>query len=221
MMRIVESRFITSAVKTTDYPETTCLDFAFVGRSNVGKSTMINTLTNRKLLAKTANTPGKTRLINFFDCRFITENKPDKDIVGTPFMVSVPQNHFTLVDLPGYGYARVSKNERYSWQKMINDYLNSRKQLAGIVLLVDSRHTPDPKDLLMSDLLKNLCKNFIVATTKCDKIPSGHVIATLKQIQSTLQIAPSQITAFSAVKKTGADFILNWFETIISSVVLL
>jgi len=236
MIRVVESSFITSATKIEGFPETSCLDFAFVGRSNVGKSSMINTLTNRKLLAKTANTPGKTRLINFFDCRFMTIPQDNQDYfrrdginavptdqtgaVSTTIISSSMPTHFTLVDLPGYGFARVSKAEKDSWKRMINDYLSSRRQLAGVVLLVDSRQAPDPKDIIMINLLRTLDKNFLVTATKCDKISSGQIPSALKKIQTSMQIDSSQLCSFSSVKKRGVEQILNWFETIMGSVVV-
>jgi len=207
MIRIVESRFITSAVKADQYPPTTTQDFAFVGRSNVGKSSMINALTNRKLLAKTANTPGKTRLINFFECRY--QNTPPE-----------PDNIFCLVDLPGYGFAKVSKAERDLWHRMINEYFTQRSQLAGVIVLVDSRHDPDPKDIAMIDLLKKSKIDFFVAATKADKIAKGKHPATLKRFTQAFQLHSTQITAFSAHSNIGQETILNYIETIIKNIVL-
>ena len=122
-MRIKQSEFITSAVKQSQYPVDNRVEVAFVGRSNVGKSSIINALTNRRKLAKVSQTPGKTRLINFF----------------------LINNDFYLVDLPGYGYAKVSKKEKESWGKVIETYLNGREELKRVILLVDSRHKPTGK----------------------------------------------------------------------------
>ena len=209
MIRIVESKFISSAVYQDAYPETVWLDFAFVGRSNVGKSSMINTLTNRKLLAKIANKPGKTRLINFFDCKY---QKVVEEETSAGF--------FTLVDLPGYGYAKVSKSERDLWKRMINGYFQSRKQLAGVVLLVDIRHEPDPKDAVMVKMLQDMKVNFMVACTKCDKIPAGKIPAAMKQIKNAFRLNDTFLCEFSSVKRTGQEKILNWIETIIETDVL-
>ena len=125
-MRIKQSEFIISAVKRDQYPKDDRVEVAFVGRSNVGKSSIINALTNRRKLAKVSGTPGKTRLINFF----------------------LINNDFYLVDLPGYGYAKVSKKEKESWGKTIETYLNGREELKRVVLLVDSRHKPTADDIM-------------------------------------------------------------------------
>jgi len=211
MFRIIDSHFITSAVKSDQYPPTTTRDFAFVGRSNVGKSSMINALTNRKLLAKTANTPGKTRLINFFNCRFQDTN-PDPENPIDP--------NICLVDLPGYGFAKVSKSERDSWHRMITEYFTQRSQLAGVIVLVDSRHAPDPKDIAMIDLLKKSNIDFFVAATKADKIPKGKHPATLKRFTQAFQLQKNQIAAFSAHTNIGQESILIYIETIIKNLVL-
>ena len=125
-MIIKKSEFIISAVKRQQYPVTGLSEVAFVGRSNVGKSSIINALTNRRKLAKVSQTPGKTRLINFF----------------------LINDGFYLVDLPGYGYAKVSKKEKESWGKTIETYLTDRNELKRVVLLVDSRHKPTADDIM-------------------------------------------------------------------------
>ncbi|MDZ5017017.1 YihA family ribosome biogenesis GTP-binding protein, partial [Clostridium perfringens] len=125
-MKIKNSDFVISAVKREQYPITGLPEVAFVGRSNVGKSSIINAITNRKKLAKVSQTPGKTRLINFF---------------------IINGDEFYLVDLPGYGYAKVSKTEKASWGKTIETYLNGRDELKRVVLLVDSRHKPTADDI--------------------------------------------------------------------------
>jgi len=214
MIRIIESNYITSAVNPKGYPETAWKDFAFVGRSNVGKSSMINALTNRKLLAKIANKPGKTRLINFFEIKFKRSNKTISDAQERVEMVeeSTP-GFFCLVDLPGYGFARVSKTEREQWQKMIHTFFHSRTQLCGIVLLVDIRHEPDPKDEIMINMLKELNIDFMVAGTKCDKIPKNTIPSQIKKLKEVFCIDASQLCAFSSVKKIGQDKILGWIES--------
>ncbi|HSP47118.1 MAG TPA: ribosome biogenesis GTP-binding protein YihA/YsxC, partial [Clostridiaceae bacterium] len=147
-MQIKSSDFITSAVKPIQYPEMQLPEVAFVGRSNVGKSTIINSLTNRKKLAKVSNTPGRTRLVNFF----------------------LINGQCLLVDLPGYGYAKISKTEKAAWGKIIEDYLIARDNLKKVVLLVDARHKPTEDDRLMLDYLRYYQKEVIVVATKLDKL---------------------------------------------------
>ena len=127
-MEIKQSEFITSAVKPDQYPTDNRLEIAFVGRSNVGKSSLINSLTNRRKLVKVSRTPGKTRLVNFF----------------------LINNDFYFVDLPGYGYAKVSRVEKETWGKFIETYLVNRSQLKRIILLVDCRHKPTEDDKIIS-----------------------------------------------------------------------
>jgi len=210
MIRVVESKFITSAVKSSGYPKIIREDIedwkeiAFVGRSNVGKSSMINTITNRKLLAKIASKPGKTRLINFFDIRYkhkANETDPETD------------NFFCLVDLPGYGYAKVSKTERQQWQTMISEYFTKSTHIAGVVVLVDIRHGADPKDFIMIEMLQRLNFNFMIACTKSDKIPNNKVPAHLKAIKQGFNLSNTDITAFSSENKKGLSDLLNWIES--------
>ena len=205
MIRVVESNFITSAVNPTSYPETLVKDFAFVGRSNVGKSSMINTITNRKLLAKIANKPGKTRLINFFEIKY---KKEENDIENNKL-----QQSFILVDLPGYGYAKVSKTEREQWKKMIESYFKTRKQLSGAIVLVDIRHEADPKDVLMVRLLQDLNIQYLIAATKCDKIPKNQIRSKMKHFAS--EFSSLNITEFSSLKRIGIDNVLCWIENLL------
>lgn len=213
MIRIVESKFIISAVKASGYPTTIRDDiskwdeFAFVGRSNVGKSSMINTITGRKLLAKTAAKPGKTRLINFFDIRY--KQKTDENNETDDF--------FCLVDLPGYGYAKVSKTERQQWQTMISEYFKFSKNITGVIVLVDIRHDPDPKDAIMIDMLKSLNIKFMVACTKSDKIPTNKIPAHLKKIKQGFSLKDINVCSFSSLNKEGQDKVLAWIENCINS----
>ena len=147
-MIIKTSEFVISAVKKFQYPIDNRAEIAFVGRSNVGKSSIINALTNRRHLAKIGKTPGKTRLINFF----------------------IINNDFHLVDLPGYGYAKVSKKEQESWGKIIETYLYGREELKKVVLLVDARHKPTADDITMYEWIKHYGYNVVVVATKKDKI---------------------------------------------------
>lgn len=165
-MRIKKSDFITSAVKKNQYPIDNRVEVAFVGRSNVGKSSLINSLTNRKKLAKVSQTPGKTRLVNFF----------------------LINDDFYLVDLPGYGYAKVSKAEKDSWGKTVEMYLTGREQLKRVVLLVDSRHKPTGDDIIMHEWIKHFGYDVIVVATKSDKLTRNELKKNEKVIKETLKL---------------------------------
>jgi len=198
MLRIVESKFIKSAVKWSSYPASPYADIAFVGKSNVGKSSLINTLLNRKAIAKVSKTPGKTRLINFFEIHFKTEENKDGFV--------------NFVDLPGYGYAKVSKTERAAWKKMIRNYFTQRMSLKGVITLVDIRHSADPKDILMLNMLRNEGIPFIVVATKSDKIVKSKLPAHLEKLSAGLEVYNKNIYSFSSLKKTGIENILNWID---------
>ena len=199
MFRIVESNFIKSAVHPKDFPLSENYDIAFAGKSNVGKSSMINTLLNRKAIAKISSTPGKTRLINFFDIRYKTDTPPGS-------------GSFNIIDLPGYGYAKVSKQERESWRKMVEGYFRNRQQIKGVILLIDIRHKADPKDVLMIDMLKSHSIPFLLAATKADKIAKSKIPQTLKKLSVQHEVGKEMITAYSSLKKTGIPEILSWIE---------
>lgn len=187
-MRIKQSEFITSAVKREQYPLDNRVEVAFVGRSNVGKSSIINALTNRKKLAKVSQTPGKTRLVNFF----------------------LINNDFYLVDLPGYGYAKVSKSEKESWGKTIEMYLTGREQLKRVVLLVDSRHKPTGDDIMMYEWFKHFGYNVVVVGTKSDKITKNELQKSEKVIKDTLKLcADDKLYFFSSLKKDGAEKLID------------
>lgn len=152
-MIIHHAEFIGSYVREKDCPKPGLPEYAFIGRSNVGKSSLINKLTNRKKLAKTSNTPGKTQLLNYF-----LINGDDKG------------NGWYLVDLPGYGYAKVSKTSRKSWEKMIRGYLLKRKNLQCVFCLIDIRLDPQQNDLDFIDFLGESAVPFVLVFTKSDKI---------------------------------------------------
>jgi GTP-binding protein len=201
-MRIVESKFVKSAVHPKDYPETVFGEIAFAGRSNVGKSTLINTITNRKLLAKTSGTPGKTRLLNTFEIRV---KFPDNEESG----------FLTICDLPGYGFAKVSMDERDSWKKMISTYFSNRYQLKGIALLVDIRRKADPKDMLMKDLLVESKIPFCLIATKCDKIKKTTIPKEIARIKREFNLADAQVIPFSSIKKVGISQVTQWIEKLL------
>lgn len=187
-MIIKKSDFVTSAVKPNQYPIDDRPEIAFVGRSNVGKSSIINALTNRRHLAKVSGTPGKTRLINFF----------------------IINDSFYLVDLPGYGYAKVSKTEKASWGKIIEDYLIKRETLKRVVLLVDCRHTPTGDDILMHEWIKHYGYDVIVVATKSDKLTKNELRKSEKVIRETLKLSNEDtLLYYSSLKKDGTENILN------------
>lgn len=187
-MRIKQSEFITSAVKREQYPIDNRVEVAFVGRPNVGKSSIINSLTNRKKLAKVSQTPGKTRLVNFF----------------------LINNDFYLVDLPGYGYAKVSKAEKDSWGKTIEMYLKDREQLKRVVLLVDSRHKPTGDDIMMYEWFKHYGYDIVVVGTKSDKITRNELKKNEKVIRDTLKLrSEDKLYFFSSLNREGRDVLID------------
>lgn len=187
-MRIKQSEFIISAVKKNQYPVDNRIEVAFVGRSNVGKSSIINSITNRKKLAKVSSTPGKTRLVNFF----------------------LINNDFYLVDLPGYGYAKVSKSEKDSWGKTIETYLTGRDQLKRIVLLVDSRHKPNADDVMMYEWAKHFGYDVVVVATKSDKLKNSEFKKNEKIIKETLNLKEEdKFYFFSSLNKRGIEALID------------
>ncbi len=179
-----------TAVKPNQYPVTGFPEVAFVGRSNVGKSSIINTLLNRKNLARVGQTPGKTRQINFF----------------------VVNENLYLVDLPGYGFANVSKDMKASWENIIETYLYSRKQnqLKLVIMLVDIRHSPSKDDIIMYQWIKGFGMKSIIVATKADKITRSQINVRLNDIRKVLQIDKStKIIPFSAEKRTGKEEVLE------------
>ena len=183
-MNINHADIVISAVQPEQYPNTNLPEIALAGRSNVGKSSFINTLVNRKNLARTSGKPGKTQTLNFYiieDCL-----------------------HF--VDVPGYGYAKVSKVERAKWGKMIETYLTEREQLRAVVSLVDMRHAPSVEDVQMYEFLKYYNIPVIVVATKCDKIPRGKWNKHESMIKKKLDFDPSDdFIIFSSETKEGKD----------------
>jgi GTP-binding protein len=200
MIRIVQSEFLTSAVTAEQYPASFFAEFAFVGRSNVGKSSLLNTLLNRKSLAKVSGQPGKTRLVNFFKVKF---------------KFGEEDGFFSLVDLPGYGFAKVSKTERNKWKVMINEYFSSRLQLQAVFVLVDIRHKADPKDIDVIRMLAETGKTCCVIATKSDKIAASKHAARLRDLKIGLGLQNEAIFSFSALKKKGVPEILKWIENVI------
>ena len=169
---------------TSTLPENTLPEFAFAGKSNVGKSSLINALMNRKALARTSSQPGKTQTINFYN------------INGDLY----------YVDLPGYGYAKVPQSEKVKWGKMIERYLHTSQTLKAVFLLIDIRHDPSANDKLMYDWIVNNGYNPIIIATKLDKLKRSQVQKNIKAIKDGLKLRPgSKIIPFSAETKQGKD----------------
>ena len=181
MPLIKKVKFLKSAVKREDYPPPVYPEVAFVGRSNVGKSSIINAILGRNI-AKVSSSPGKTRLINFF----------------------LVNDNFYFVDLPGYGFAKVSKAEREKWRKMIERYFHTRENLKNVVLLVDSRHKPTELDIIMKEWLETLGIPFVVVGTKMDKLNQSEKAKAKKIIRETLNLDKNfPVFLTSAKEKTG------------------
>jgi GTP-binding protein len=164
-------------------PETTLPEIAFAGRSNVGKSSLLNRLVRRKTFARVSRTPGRTREINFFEVN----------------------RQFVLADLPGYGYARISKERRAEWRPLIENYLRRSPMLRGVVQLIDVRREPSDDDLQMLDFLSDVGAPTIVAITKVDKLSKSAASARVSEITESLGLDPDQIIPFSASTGLGRD----------------
>ncbi|MDD4665950.1 MAG: ribosome biogenesis GTP-binding protein YihA/YsxC [Clostridia bacterium] len=190
-MKIVQAEYMVSAVNSRQYPQSSQPEIALVGRSNVGKSSFINKFLNRKNLARTSSIPGKTQTINFYQ---INES-------------------WFFVDLPGYGFARVSKETKSVWGRFIDEYLYLRRQLAGIIQVVDLRHAPSADDVLMQEWLVERGLPYLVIATKADKVARGRWAQQLKIIKDNLKIHSAvPVIAFSAQTGEGRAEITAWVE---------
>jgi len=181
-MKILSAEFVKSVASLSQLPKDGLPEVAFAGRSNVGKSSLLNALLNRKKLAQTSSTPGKTRLINFFRVN----------------------NKFYFVDLPGYGYAKVSKKMQQNWQRLIENYLLKSQQLRGVVLLIDIRHQITPYDLDLLDWLQANDIKTVVVGTKADKLSGNKIQKQLAENKKILQqYGVDQPLLFSAITGRG------------------
>lgn len=195
-MKIKQAEFVGVFVDMDQLPTDQLPEVAIVGRSNVGKSSLINRLANRKNLAKSSSTPGKTRTINFYCFN----------------------RSWYLVDLPGYGFAKVSRREKARWGKMIEKYLSGRKTLRGVILLVDIRHSPSVDDRTMKDWLEHHQIPFMVVATKADKLSRSARQKNLAMIRRELQLPMEQPPlGFSAVSGEGLEELLQALQEITES----
>lgn len=194
-MTLHSAEFVTSVGFLKQLPEEGVPEIAFAGRSNVGKSSLLNRLLNRKNLVKTSGTPGKTRTLNFF----------------------LINKGFYCVDMPGYGYAKRSQDERMQWARLIEGYLKDRPQLKGFVHLVDARHDPTRDDLQMIDWLVASQKPFVVAATKADKLSGSTLKPRLDKTRRILGLhAEVVMMPFSAVTGKGKVDLWRWMEGVLN-----
>ena len=183
-MEVKYSSLAAVGTNFSQYPQDGRPEIAFAGKSNVGKSTLINAMLGRRALARTSSQPGKTRTINFYD------------VNGVMY----------AVDLPGYGYAKAPKTEIARWSKMIEEYLQKREELKAIILLIDIRHEPGKNDVMMYEWLKHYGYDIIIAATKSDKLNRSQIPKQLSVIRKTLGLgAEDVLIPFSGEKKTGVD----------------
>jgi GTP-binding protein len=192
VIQVVSAEFARTATRPEEWPRGPVPELAFVGRSNVGKSSMLNALTRRKGLARVSGTPGRTRALQFFDVAF------------RPTPAARPRQ-LRFCDLPGYGYAKVSKAERDRWAAMIEDYLRGRDVLRAVVLIVDARHPPSDSDADALAFLRSAGRRVIVAATKIDKLAKTRRDAALRAVEGALGLPRGDVVPFSAVEGTGAD----------------
>jgi len=197
-MKIQSVELLKSVYPKDEYPPGNYPEVAFAGRSNVGKSSLINTLVNRKGLARTSSSPGKTQSINFY----------------------LVNQSVCLVDLPGYGYAKVPQQVRKQWSPLIEQYCQNRKNLCGVVVIIDARIGPTPLDLSLIAWLKTLSLPAIITMTKIDKLSKNKISKVLQQTSETLSIRPEVIVPFSAHTGKGKQHVwqeimhlLNKYET--------
>ncbi len=197
-MEITSAKYNISSALVTQCPKPDRPEYAFIGRSNVGKSSLINLLTKQKNLAKTSGTPGKTQLINHFD-------------IESSGALKGPKEKWYLVDLPGYGYAKRSISDRNRWEQMIDGYLRKRENLMQVFVLIDSRHTPQKNDLEFVNQLDHWQIPFSLVFTKSDKEKPGvvarNVLAFMDKLRETWQFLPRHFVT-SAEKKIGREEIL-------------
>lgn len=191
-MKINSSEYAVSAVREDQYPKDDLPEIALAGRSNVGKSSLINTLVNRKNLARTSSQPGKTQTLNFY----------------------LVNKSFYLVDVPGYGYAKVSQKKRQEFGEMIQDYLETRADLKGLIILVDSRHVPSKDDQSMYEYAQYLSLSILVVCTKIDKLKKSQLTKVKANLKKVFDLSYDNVSVltFSSVTKTHVTELGDWIQ---------
>ncbi len=189
-MKILSAEFVTSATKPSQYPPEGLPEIAFAGRSNVGKSSLINVLVNRKRLVKTSSTPGRTQLVNFFDIN----------------------DHITFVDLPGYGYAKVPVSVRKKWGPMIETYLSGRNTLKGVVVILDIRRTPREEEHNLIAWLEHYAIASILVLTKADKLSKTKLAKQRAVVARSLALDSNDLILFSAKSRQGREDVWQAIE---------
>ncbi len=189
-VKVNEARFLVSAADERHWPAERVPEVAFAGRSNVGKSSLINCLVGGKTLARVSSTPGRTRTVNFLDLYLAK---------------GLPLKRLRFVDLPGYGFAKVAQKERRRWGPMVESYLTGREDLALVVLIVDSRRPPTTLDEAMAAWLNEIGRHWVCVATKSDKLPKTKRRAATTRVERALGIPPGQVICFSAEKGAGRD----------------
>ena len=193
-MKVTNAEFTISAVGPNQYPTDQKVEIALSGRSNVGKSSFINRLIQRKSLARTSSKPGKTQTLNFYHINDL----------------------FYFVDVPGYGYAKVSKKEREKWGKMIEEYITTRENLELVLILVDFRHEPSTEDVQMHEFLEYYEIPYRIIMTKCDKIPRGKWNKHVSQIRKAFGKPPEELfLTFSSETGEGVEKAWEWIESVV------
>lgn len=192
MSKFMQAKFLISAEKLSQCPEYTLPEFPLLGRSNVGKSSFINALANQKKLAKTSNTPGKTRLINFFQF----------------------ENDFMVADLPGYGYAKVSKDAQNKWQKYLEEYLLKRKQIKSLIQLIDGRHEIQKNDFQMREWVNQYGLPIFTIVTKMDYVPKSKTLNVIKSVEKSFG---GVVLPFSAVDKQYNEIVFEHIFSLINN----
>lgn len=193
---VTRGQYLTSAVQKSQYPTEERPEIVFIGRSNVGKSSLINSLTRTHNLARTSTQPGKTQTINFYE-------------VGLKIEGADNRHDFYLVDLPGYGYAKVGRKQRQLWQKFIQEYLLFSPNICFICQLVDARHPPMESDIEMFHWLVENDLPVLLIATKTDKVKKTALAKNIQQIQTALQIEETNILAYSSHKNEGRSELLD------------
>jgi len=201
-MKVLSADFVKTATRQGEWPPEPLPELAFVGRSNVGKSSMLNALCRRDRLARVSGTPGRTQALQFFKLQ--VQPAP----AARPVAIS-------FCDLPGYGYAKVPRGERDKWARMIEEYLAGREELRAVVLIVDARHEPQPSDREALAFLAARGRPVMVAATKMDKLAKSHRFGAVRAAEQALGLETGSVVPFSAVEGTGTDALWKRFHDLV------